>query len=69
MESEAMNDIAFRLLELEQRFEAYCTLYEEELRDIEAKLRELREDALRIRQGSKPEDRSIERSCLPAPEW
>lgn len=48
MESKAANDIGLRLLELEQRFEAYCTLHEEELREIKATLNQLREDTLRL---------------------
>ena len=47
MDAKAVNDIALRLLELEQRFEAYCTLHEEELREIKATLNQLREDILR----------------------
>ena len=43
-----MSDVALRLLELEQRFEAYCTLHEEELREIKATLNQLREDTLRL---------------------
>lgn len=47
MNTKAVNDIALRLLKLEQRFEAYCTLHEEELREIKATLNQLREDILR----------------------
>jgi len=50
MESKAVNGVAFRLLELEQRFESYCTLHEEELREIKATLNQLREDILRLHQ-------------------
>jgi hypothetical protein len=42
----AMGDIAVRLLELEQRFESYCSLHEEELREIKATLNQLRKDIL-----------------------
>ena len=48
MESKAINDISLRLLELEQRFESYCTLHEEELREIKVTLKQLREDILRL---------------------
>jgi hypothetical protein len=47
MDAKPVNDIALRLLELEQRFAAYCTLHEEELREIKATLNQLREDILR----------------------
>jgi len=48
MESKVASDVALRLLELEQRFEAYCTLHEEELKEIQATLNQLREDILRL---------------------
>jgi hypothetical protein len=51
MESRTANDIALRLLELEQRFESYCALHEEELREIQATLNQLREDILRLGRG------------------
>ena len=43
-----MSDIALRLLKLEQRFESYCTLHEEELREIKATLSQLRKDILSL---------------------
>ena len=46
-----MGDIALRLLELEQRFESYCSLHEEELREIRATLSQLRKDILGPSQG------------------
>ena len=46
-----MGDIALRLLELEQRFESYCSLHEEELREIKATLSQLRKDILEPSQG------------------
>ena len=39
--------LATRLLELEQKFESYRTIHEEELREIKATLDQLREDILR----------------------
>jgi phage shock protein A len=42
------NDVALRLLELEQRFKSYCTLHEEELREIRATLSQLRKDILEL---------------------
>jgi hypothetical protein len=48
MEPKVAKDIPFRLLELEQRFESYCTLHEEELAEIKETLRCLREDVLRL---------------------
>ena len=46
VESKSPQDLMFRLLQLEQRFEAYYTLYEEELAEIKDNLRQLREDIL-----------------------
>lgn len=48
MDMETVNDIALRLLELEQRFESYCALHEEELREIKAILDQLRKDTLML---------------------
>jgi hypothetical protein len=45
-----VGDIALRLLELEQRFESYCSLHEEELREIKATLSQLRKDVLGLNQ-------------------
>jgi hypothetical protein len=45
MEAKAVSSIALRLLQIEQRFESYCTLYEEELREIKVALNQLREEA------------------------
>ncbi len=42
------SDAALRLLELEQRFESYCILHEEELREIKATLSQLRKDILEL---------------------
>lgn len=42
------NDVALRLLELEQRFKSYCTLHEEELREIKAILSQLGKDILEL---------------------
>ena len=38
--------LALRLLRLEQRFQSYCVLHDEELREIREALRHLREDLL-----------------------
>jgi hypothetical protein len=38
---------ALRLLELEQKFESYCTIHEEELKEIKTILDQLREDILK----------------------
>ena len=48
MDSKTTKAVALRLLELEQRFESYCALHEEELREIKATLNQLREDILRL---------------------
>lgn len=48
--SENLADLMVRLLQLEQRFESYFKLYEEELGEIKDTLRSLREDVLRLAQ-------------------
>jgi len=48
MESKSVNGIALRLLELEQRFDSFCALYEDELREMRVALRRLREDILSL---------------------
>jgi len=48
MKEKAVSGIALRLLQIEQRFESYCTLHEEELREIKATLAQLREDILAL---------------------
>jgi phage shock protein A len=42
--------LATRLLELEQKFESYCSIHEEELKEIKTTLDQLREDILRNEQ-------------------
>lgn len=42
--------LAMRLLELEQKFESYCSIHEEELKEIKTTLDQLREDILKIEQ-------------------
>ena len=53
------NDVALRLLELEQRFESYCTLHEEELREIEATLSQLRKDILELHREMEVEQQVV----------
>ena len=48
VESETTSALMFRLLQLEQRFESYCTLHEEELAEIKDTLWQLREAILRL---------------------
>jgi len=48
MKSKSTKDLMFRLLQLEQRFESYTALYEEELAEIKDNLRQLREDILEL---------------------
>lgn len=43
---ERFSGIAIRILELEQRFESYCSLYEEEMKEIRSMLTEMREELL-----------------------
>jgi hypothetical protein len=40
--------LAMRLLELQQRFEAYVALHEDELRETKVMLKELRKDLLQL---------------------
>ena len=42
--------LAMRLLELEQKFESYCSIHDEELKEIKTTLDQLREDILRNEQ-------------------
>lgn len=44
--ADSMEDLALRLLRLEQRFQSYCALHEEELREIQEALHHLREELL-----------------------
>jgi len=48
MESKSVGDIALRLLKLEQKFDSYCALYEDELREMRVALGQLREDLLSL---------------------
>lgn len=50
-----IDDIAFRLLELEQRFDSYTSLYEEELDEIAAGFNRLRQDILSLRRERESE--------------
>lgn len=47
--------LAMRLLELQQRFEAYVALHEEELQEIKVTLKELRKDTLQLSRGARME--------------
>ncbi len=47
-EPTSLEGLALRLLRLEQRFQSYCALHEEELREIHEALRHLREDLLAL---------------------
>ncbi|MGC8837204.1 MAG: hypothetical protein ACP5UM_02200 [Anaerolineae bacterium] len=42
----SIENLALRLLRLEQRFQSYCTLHDEELREIREALQRLREELL-----------------------
>jgi hypothetical protein len=56
MEAKAASSIALRLLQIEQRFESYCTLYEEELREIKVALNQLREDVLKLHRSMETDE-------------
>ena len=57
MEAKTVSSIALRLLQIEQRFESYCTLYEEELREIKVALNQLREDVLKLHRSVEADGR------------
>ncbi len=52
MNTSEAQSLAMRLLELQQRFESYVILHEEELREIKATLREMRRDVLQLDHSS-----------------
>lgn len=52
MKSNEKLDILVRLLQLEQRFESYSRLYDEEMDEIRGTLLRLREDVLKLAQVS-----------------
>lgn len=52
MKSNEKLDILVRLLQLEQRFESYARLYDEEMDEIRGTLLRLREDVLKLAQAS-----------------
>ncbi len=52
MKSNEQLDIMVRLLQLEQRFESYSRLYDEEMDEIKGTLLRLREDVLKLAQAS-----------------
>jgi hypothetical protein len=54
MELESAATLALRLLELEQRFESYWTLHEEETREIKATLDQLRAEILSLNRNLLP---------------
>ena len=47
--------LALRLIELQQRFESYVVLHEEELREIKSTLSEMRRDVLHLSQAPGPQ--------------
>ncbi len=51
MKEKSASNIALRLLQIEQRFESYCTLHEEELREIRSTLNQLREEVLELQRS------------------
>lgn len=50
-----IEELAFRLLELEQRFDSYTSLYEEELGEITGAFDRLRQDVLSLRRERESE--------------
>jgi len=49
--------LALRLVDLQQRFESYVALHEEELREIKATLSEMRRDILHLSQAPEQQSR------------
>ena len=62
----AVADMAFRLLELEQRFESYCALYDEEMNEIRTTLSSLRAQILDTIEESQAAFTADEDSNAPA---
>lgn len=61
MDAKTASALGLRLLELEQRFESYCTLHEEELKEIRSTLKQLRAEMLALsRDVSAPDDAQAE---------
>ncbi|RPI54516.1 MAG: hypothetical protein EHM56_06165 [Chloroflexi bacterium] len=56
MDAKAATALPLRLLELEQRFESYCTLHEEELKEIRSTLNQLRADMLALSRSPLTDD-------------
>ena len=54
--------LALRLLELQQRFESYVILHEEELKEIKATLSEMRRDVVLLTQASQPSSQTRDES-------
>jgi hypothetical protein len=65
MESEAAAKLAMRLLELEQRFESYCALHEEELKEIQCTLNQLRADILSVQRNRPSTDSTSHDRAVP----
>ena len=62
MQSVDIDDLAFQLLELEQKLDSYAALYEEELVEIEDALHQLRKDILTL-QRKRQSVQSASESC------
>ena len=65
MDAKEVSDIALRLLKLEQRFESYCALHEEELREIEATLNQLRKDVLGLHRDLETDQDKYDHVAVP----
>ena len=60
--------LALRLIDLQQRFESYVILHEEELREIKATLSEMRRDVIHLSQAPEPQSRARDGSGRPTPD-
>jgi HEAT repeat protein len=56
MGASEMQLLAMRFLELQQRFDAYAALHQEELKEIQMTLKELRKDFLQLSRNAAAED-------------
>ena len=62
MNTNEAQTLALRLMDLQQRFESYVILHEEELREIKSTLSEMRRDILHLSQSPEVQDHTQDRA-------
>jgi hypothetical protein len=62
MTKSEVQTLAVRLLELQQRFESYVLLHEEELREMRATLSEMRQEIMRLNRPHAAKGRNLDGS-------